>query len=434
MDIVRENVNAVQAIYVAYQLEQMQMFQVVERIVELCRQGLLPLGTGSVAEVVRRQAAADRITAQERGLIYGRTLGVPGGADDDVEPNREFASLWLRFLVSVALYARQHDVETLLAPPAPANARVRDAAHELAANASAFGGGSTPAVAQRLSAEVRASLALLGDPQIERAFGARDLWQVVDQVNRNELGGAVNVARYRMWAQAGSVALEWLAAHAALICDRAGRATDASPDNAALVQAVEQWLAVSGLQESQVDAFAQPKEAPTISALPIDLPAVAHELLDAIGAADRPSNGDDAIPRSVVALFHGPSGTGKTLAAHVLAEALSRPIHRIDLARVVGKYIGETEKNLAPLFARARETDAILFFDEADALFGKRSEVKDAHDRYANAEVGYLLQRIDAYDGIVVLACNESPQIDDAFADDRWRRKLVRIPFPRPRR
>ncbi len=433
MDIVKENVYAVQAIYFAYQLEQMRMFQVVERIVELYRQGLLPLGPASAAEAVRRHAGADRLTAQERALIYGRVLGVAGGTDDEVEPNREFASLWLRFLVSVALYARQHAVDTLLAPPAPANARVRDAARELAANASASGGGSTLAMAQRLSADVRASLALLGDPQIERAFGARDLWQVIDQVNRNELGGAVNVMRYRTWAQAGSVALEWLAAHAKVIGDPARRAADASPDNAALLQAVEQWLAVSGVQEDQVDTLAQPTEAPTVSSPPIDLPAIARDLLDAIGAAGGPGNGDDATPRSVVALFHGPSGIGKTLAAQVLAEAMSRPMYRIDLARVVSKYIGETEKDLAALFARARDTGAILFFDEADALFGKRSEVKDAHDRYANAEVNYLLQQIEAYDGIVVLACNEPPQMDDAFADERWR-KLARIRFPRPRR
>ncbi len=433
MDLGKENVYAVQAIYFAYQLEQMRMFQVVECIVELDRQGLLPLGPGPAAEALRRHAAGDRLSAQERALIYGRVLGVPGGTDDEVEPNREFASLWLRFLVSVALYARRHALETLLAPPAPANAHVRDAARALAANASASGGGSTPAIAQRLKAEVRAALQLLGDPQIEQAFGARDLWQVIDQVNRNELGGAVNVTRYRTWAQAGSVALEWLAAHATVICDPAQRAADVSPDNAALLQAVEQWLAVSGVQEDQVDTLAQPTEGPTLSSPPIDLPAIARDLLDSIGAAGRPGSGDDATPRRVVALFHGPSGTGRTLAAHVLAEAMSRPMYRIDLARVVSKYIGETEKNLAALFARARESGAILFFDEADALFGKRSEVKDALDRYANAAVSYLLQQIEAYDGIVVLACNEPPQMDNALADERWR-KLVRIRFPRPRR
>jgi len=115
------------------------------------------------------------------------------------------------------------------------------------------------------------------------------------------------------------------------------------------------------------------------------------------------------------ALFHGPSGTGKTLAASLLGKVSGLEVYRVDLSTVVSKYIGETEKNLAALFEAAQNRDWILFFDEADALFGKRTNVKDAHDRYANQEVSYLLQRVEDYDGLAVLATNLRTNIDDAF-------------------
>ncbi|MCU1689290.1 MAG: putative ATPase [Jatrophihabitantaceae bacterium] len=119
--------------------------------------------------------------------------------------------------------------------------------------------------------------------------------------------------------------------------------------------------------------------------------------------------------RGIVSLFTGPSGTGKTLAAEVVATSLELDMYRIDLSSVVSKYIGETEQNLEKLFAAASAGNSVLFFDEADSLFGKRSEVKDGRDRYANLEVSYLLQRLENYDGIVVLATNLPKNIDDAF-------------------
>lgn len=108
----------------------------------------------------------------------------------------------------------------------------------------------------------------------------------------------------------------------------------------------------------------------------------------------------------VTLLFSGPSGTGKTMAAEALANDLSTLLYRIDLSAVVNKYIGETEKNLNRIFAAAEASKCVLFFDEADALFGKRTEVKDAHDRYANPEVSYLLQKLETYDGLAILASN----------------------------
>ena len=129
-------------------------------------------------------------------------------------------------------------------------------------------------------------------------------------------------------------------------------------------------------------------------------------------------------------LFVGESGTGKTLAAEVLASELRLDLYRIDLSAVVSKYVGETEKNLRRLFDAAEDGGAILFFDEADALFGKRGEVKDSHDRYANIEVNYLLQRVEAYQGLAVLATNMKSALDQAFL--RRLRSVVRFPFPGP--
>jgi len=130
----------------------------------------------------------------------------------------------------------------------------------------------------------------------------------------------------------------------------------------------------------------------------------------------------------LTALFGGGPGTGKTMSAGVLAREAGLDLWRIDLSAVVSKYIGETEKHLDRVFAQARDGNAILFFDEADALFGKRSEVKDAHDRYANIEVAYLLQRLEAYDGVVILATNLARNIDPAFG----RRLHFVIDFPLP--
>ena len=129
-------------------------------------------------------------------------------------------------------------------------------------------------------------------------------------------------------------------------------------------------------------------------------------------------------------LFAGESGTGKTMSAQVLAKELGLDIFRVDLATIVSKYIGETEKNLDRIFGAAEGSNAILFFDEADALFGKRSEVGDSHDRYANIEVAYLLQKMEGYPGAVILATNFRQNIDDAFL--RRLDFVIDFPFPEP--
>ena len=136
-----------------------------------------------------------------------------------------------------------------------------------------------------------------------------------------------------------------------------------------------------------------------------------------------------AMGKGLCILFAGPSGTGKTMSADIIAGELGLDLYKIDLSNVVSKYIGETEKNLSRIFDEAETSNAILFFDEADALFGKRSEVKDSHDRYANIETGYLLQRMEEHEGIVILASNFRKNMDEAFT--RRLHFTVEFPFPK---
>jgi SpoVK/Ycf46/Vps4 family AAA+-type ATPase len=149
--------------------------------------------------------------------------------------------------------------------------------------------------------------------------------------------------------------------------------------------------------------------------------AHSHQVLSAWGFERRLSHG-----KGVTALFSGPSGTGKTMAAEVIANALGLDLYRVEIPAVVSKWIGETEKNLDRVFRLAE--NAILFFDEADALFGKRSEVRDAHDRYANVEISYLLQRMETFDGLAILATNVRHHMDEAFL--RRLTFVIQFPFP----
>ena len=177
----------------------------------------------------------------------------------------------------------------------------------------------------------------------------------------------------------------------------------------------------------------------TIDASALVLPAALHAELEAL--ALRCTGRDKLAPQlgpatraryrpGVRALLYGPSGTGKTLAVGWLATRLGLPLYRVDLASDTTKYIGETEKNLAQLFARAEHAEVVLMFDEADALFGKRTEVKDANDRYANAQTNYLLQRIESFEGITILTSNSRARFDSAFT--RRLDTIIEFPLPAP--
>jgi hypothetical protein len=196
------------------------------------------------------------------------------------------------------------------------------------------------------------------------------------------------------------------------------------------------WAACRDAAGQQLDALAE-RIIPRFDWDDIVLPASIAEELRAVAAQvrhrvavyGRGGFGRKLVRgRGVTALFGGPSGTGKTMAAEIIAGDLGLDLWRVDLAGVVSKYIGETEKNLKRVFDAAESGGAVLFFDEADALFGKRSEVKDSHDRYANIEISYLLQRMEAYSGLALLATNMKAHLDPAFL--RRLRFVVDFPFP----
>jgi SpoVK/Ycf46/Vps4 family AAA+-type ATPase len=196
------------------------------------------------------------------------------------------------------------------------------------------------------------------------------------------------------------------------------------------------WEICRQSERPRLDALAQRLE-PKMTWDDLVLPRAEMKLLREISAQVRQRNkvyGDWGFARKmnrgfgISALFAGDSGCGKTMAAEVIANDLRLNLYRIDLSAVVNKYIGETEKNLRRLFDAAEEGGSILFFDEADALFGKRSEVKDSHDRYANIEINYLLQRLESYRGLAILATNMKSALDAAFL--RRLRFVVNFPFP----
>ncbi|HUL63341.1 MAG TPA: ATP-binding protein [Burkholderiaceae bacterium] len=320
-----------------------------------------------------------QLSAQERAQLYRSVTGTTERASDEPAPNREFNDLWLRFIASVAQFGR-HDLVASTAP------------------------GVTPESVRLATREMAAVAA----PRVHSALAMRDQWQVIDQASAAELGGARNAARHRTLAEAGGTILEWLARHAD------GATPDATDKD--LLNAAEQWLAVTGTSDAATHAYSQPQEASQ------RVVAWSRALHEAVGVGDRAAA---AVPKAP-ALFSGASGTARTLAAQWLATSLGVDLFRIDLSSVVSRYIGETEKNLEKLFGEAQRSQSVLLFDEADALFGKRTKAKDSHDRYANIDVNYLLQRLESYSGIAILATNSKQEIDPDVLE---RMRVVAFPI-----
>jgi AAA+ superfamily predicted ATPase len=213
----------------------------------------------------------------------------------------------------------------------------------------------------------------------------------------------------------------------------ASRAESASRTSLSETGLLAAARAQCGLELEALAARIAPRHRWADLVLPPDALAQLHELCERVACRDTVVTAwgfGTRIARGggVNALFSGPSGTGKTMAAEVMAGALGVDLFRVDLAGIVSKYIGETEKNLDRVFAAAEHANGIVFFDEADALFGKRSEVHDSHDRYANVEISYLLQKMEQFDGVAILATNLRGNLDDAFV----RRLAFAVHFPFP--
>ena len=307
IEIQSDNLQAMQAIYFAAQLEDLKVFQVVDKLVELFQNGMLPLGKGNAGNTLYDywKQAIKRMTETERRNLYFRTFGFAGGDPSAGAPNREFNDLWLRFVSAVSSYARQVTVENLLRTNIPipvTQQQVKKSARDLGANLSLHGYGIGYFAATELQNQIREIIGLLSDPDIKTAYGARDMWQVIDQVASLELGGAKNSIRYRTMATSGAIIIRWLAERAAVLVStdqiivldvnqlrnlnslraRGVKAT-VKPTDRDLVDACDQWLAVTGTADKSVEDYAQPVEGPNATSRPIYVPQVARDLLESVG-------------------------------------------------------------------------------------------------------------------------------------------------------
>jgi hypothetical protein len=275
-------------------------------------------------------------------------------------------------------------------------------------------------------------------------LGVRDSWPRLTHTHFSvEVAKPTTTEQQAIWMQAlgpqaahvaGQLAAQFNLNQAAIESIAQDVSLDAAEDEPHFKRKL--WAACCAMTRPRLDVLAQrigPRATWDDLVLPSEQITLLHQIADQVGQrhtvyeewgyAARMNRG-----LGISALFAGDSGTGKTMAAEVMANDLQLNLYRIDLSAVVSKYIGETEKNLRRLFDAAEDGGAILFFDEADALFGKRSEVKDSHDRYANIEINYLLQRMEAYRGLAILATNMKSALDQAFM--RRLRFIVNFPFP----
>lgn len=301
--IIAENVKVMGPMIVSAMFDELKVFQVVDKIVEQFQQGTLPIGPGNAGKLLYKywREAPNRMSEQERRNFASITLGVPGG-DPGGMVNRDFNDLWIRFVSSVSNYVRQNEVDQLLrarSPVAVSQQQVRKAARDLAGNLTLHGYGMAHFAGRELTQQINTMTSLLGDTEILGSFGARDMWQVVDQVATYYLGGARTSSRYRTLASCGLIITAWLSKNVGRInsptlpiiqfnevrfpSNADGHNPSTDPNDYDLVNACELWLADTATTDSQVEELSQPREAPTMTSKPIPIPAMAKEMLDGIG-------------------------------------------------------------------------------------------------------------------------------------------------------
>lgn len=301
--IVAENVLVMGPMIVSAMFEELKVFQVVDKITEQFLHGMLATGPGNAGKMLYKywREAPNRLSELERRNFASMTLGVPGG-DPGAMVNRDFNDLWIRFVSSVSNFVRQNEVDQLLRSrtPAPINQQqVRKSARDLAGNLTLHGYGMAHFAGRELTQQINMTIKLLSDPEIRGAYGAKDMWQVVDQVATYDLGGAKTSSRYRTLASCGLIITAWLSRNIAKIVSPTepiidmsqvrfpnfgdGHNATTNPNDYDLVNACELWLADTATTDSQVDAMSQPREAPQMTSKPIPIPAMAKEMLDGIG-------------------------------------------------------------------------------------------------------------------------------------------------------
>jgi len=305
VEIVKDNLYAVQAIYFFMMLEEARLPQVVDSISDAWRRGSITLGRGFAGDALYKhyRTTPERLNEVERRNFYMGTFGTPGGDPSYGRDNALFYELMLRTTSSVSNYFRKFSRDNIFL----SQETIRKACRELAANLSVNGYGMAHYTAVELQQTILEYRDLLSDPDVLRAFGARDMWQVVDQINANYLGGLRNTYRYRVQAHSGAIIIRWLANNHQRLVGRSGmdvisidilsspqlRAMSSNkplvePSDWDFVNACEQWLAVGGVQEDSVDQYSQPIESPAISSQPVAMPQVAQDVLQSVGI-DLPS-------------------------------------------------------------------------------------------------------------------------------------------------
>jgi hypothetical protein len=317
LEIVADNIRAMQAIYFAAMLDEVKFFQVADKNVELWQSGMLPLGKGNAGDQLYAywKKSVNRMQEVERRNLYARTFGLNGG-ETQVIPNRDFNDLWMRFLSAVSSFVRQFTLEDLLRSSVPVpvtQEQVRKSGMDLAANLSLHGYGIAYFAATDLQTQINDVIAILSDPEVKTAWSARDMWQVNEQVSTLYLGGAKNTVRYRTMAMSGAVIIRWLAERAHLLTGSSltsvidvnlirsplgnanSRQPMVSPTDRDLWDACNQWLAVTGTQEQSIEDHAQPIETPPQTSRPIQIPDIARDMLSSVGiSAGLSSNGNYA--------------------------------------------------------------------------------------------------------------------------------------------
>ena len=311
VDIVGDNIKALQALYFVASLEELKVFQVVDRLVEMFQHGYLPLGRGTAGDRLYRywKDSFDRLSELERKSLYSRCFGLPGGVPNQGSPNREFESVWMRFISAVSSFSRQFEVNNLLTQRIPVGVsqeQLRKSGRDLAANLSLHGYGIAHFAAADLQKQIKEIIDILSDSEVKLSFGARDMWQVVDQVASLELGGAKNSIRYRTMAESGAVIMRWLADKqsrltriGSVVIDpqavrdfnprATGEKASTNPTDYDLVNACEQWLAVNGIPDQEIESFAQPIESPFVTSRPVQVPGgMMDQVRDAVDSVGLP--------------------------------------------------------------------------------------------------------------------------------------------------
>ena len=284
--------------------EELRAFQVVDTLIDMSQRGNISLIRGTAGTQLYNywRDAPNRMSQSERQTFYAMTLGLPTG-QPGVAVNRDFQDLWLRFVSSVSSLVRESRVDQLLRSALPVSInqqQVKKAARDLAINMSAHGYGMVFYAAADLQKQINEMIALLQDKELQAAFGARDMWGIIDQVAQTELGGARNSSKYRMLATSGAIITSWMAKNADRLRDptlpmidlntvqnppsRArGQSAVLAPTDYDLVNACEMWLADSAMGDDRVEQMSQPRESPQQTSRPIQIPSVARDLLEGTG-------------------------------------------------------------------------------------------------------------------------------------------------------